>query len=149
MMLGTNMITQIGLVVKDIDKSIDAYCDLLSLPRPTPVITDEFESAQTQYAGKPSFARAKLAFFNMGQVQIELIEPIGEPSTWKDCLDQKGEGFHHIAFVIKDTDSVVQYFASKDVPLVQQGKYPGGMYSYLDATQKLGLFVELLENFNA
>jgi methylmalonyl-CoA/ethylmalonyl-CoA epimerase len=146
-MLGTNIITQIGLVVKDIDQSIDAYCDVLSLPRPTPVITDEFELAQTQYAGKPTLARAKLAFFNMGQVQIELIEPIDEPSTWKDSLNQKGEGFHHIAFVIKDTAKIVKYFGTKDIPLVQQGQYTGGMYSYLDATQKLGLMIELLENF--
>jgi methylmalonyl-CoA/ethylmalonyl-CoA epimerase len=83
----------------------------------------------------------------MGQVQIELIEPIGQPSTWKEWLDEHGDGFHHIAFQIKGTDKVVAYLEGNGIPLVQQGQYPGGMYSYLDASHSLGLVLELLENF--
>ncbi len=145
--IGTNIITQIGLVVKDIEKSIEAYSSILGLPKPQVILTDGYEQAQTVYRGKPSYARAKLAFFDMGQVQIELIEPVGEPSTWKEALDAKGEGVHHIAFQVKGTDQVVAYLESKGVPLVQQGRYTGGMYSYLDATSQLGLVLELLENF--
>ena len=145
--IGTQFITQVGLVVKDIQKSIDAYCDVFGFPRPNVIITDAYEKAQTNFRGQPSFARAKLAFFDFGQVQIELIEPIGEPSTWKEVLDAKGEGIHHIAFQIKGTGQVVQYLEGKGIPLVQQGQYTGGMYSYLDASQKLGLVLELLENF--
>ena len=145
--IGTNIVTQIGLVVKDINKSIDLYSSILGLPKPQVVITDEYEKAQTNYKGQPSKARAKLAFFNMGQVQIELIEPMGEPSTWKDGLDDRGEGVHHIAFQIKDTGKVVQYLELKGVPMVQQGKYTGGMYTYMDATKPLGVVIELLENF--
>ncbi|HMN61189.1 MAG TPA: VOC family protein [Anaerolinea sp.] len=145
--IGTHVVTQIGLVVKDIQKSIDAYVDVLGLPRPEVIITDGYDLAETNYRGKPSQAQAKLAFFNMGQVQIELIEPIGEPSTWKEALDANGDGVHHIAFQIKDTGKVVAYLEGKGIPLVQQGKYTGGMYSYLDASQSLGLVLELLENF--
>lgn len=146
--LGTNIVTQIGLVVNDIEKSIAAYCEILNLPRPEVVLTDEYPLARTTYRGQPSLARAKLAFFNMGQITIELIEPVGEPSTWKEALQENGEGFHHIAFQIKDTGKVIQYLQSKDIPLVQQGYYTGGMYSYLDASAKLGLVLELLENFH-
>jgi methylmalonyl-CoA/ethylmalonyl-CoA epimerase len=145
--IGTNFVTQVGLVVKDIANSITMYCDVFGLPEPEIIITDEFELAKTSYRGQPTLARAKLAFFDFGQVQIELIEPIGEPSTWKEVLDQKGEGIHHIAFQIKDTGRVVQYLEGKGIPLVQQGHYTGGMYSYLDASSKLGLVLELLENF--
>jgi len=145
--IGTHIVTQIGLVVKDIEKSINAYVDVLGLPRPEVIITDGYELAETKYRGKPSHAQAKLAFFDMGQVQIELIEPIGEPSTWKEFLDANGDGVHHIAFQIKDTGKVVAYLEGKGIPLVQQGKYTGGMYSYLDASEPLGLVLELLENF--
>ena len=70
--IGTHVVTQIGLVVKDIQKSIDAYVDVLGLPRPEVIITDGYDLAETNYRGIPSQAQAKLAFFNMGQVQIEL-----------------------------------------------------------------------------
>lgn len=145
--IGTNFVCQIGLVVKDIEKSAKAYCDVLGLPEPNVIITDEREKAETVYRGQPTEARAKLAFFDMGQVQIELIEPDGQPSTWQEVLDEKGEGFHHIAFTIKGTDKVVAYLESKGAELVQQGKYTGGMYSYVDTTPQLGLVLELLENF--
>ncbi len=146
--IGTHFVTQIGLVVRDIQKSIDNYSDVFGLPRPEVIITDEYEQAKTIYRGKPTLARAKLAFFDFGQVQIELIEPIGEPSTWQEVLDSKGEGIHHIAFQIKDTGQVVQYLEGKGIELVQQGHYTGGMYSYLDGSESLGLVLELLENFD-
>jgi catechol 2,3-dioxygenase-like lactoylglutathione lyase family enzyme len=146
--IGTTTITQIGLVVKDMEKSIDAYCNILGLPRPEVIITDEYSQAKTVYRGKPSYARAKLAFFNMGQVQIELIEPVGEPSTWKEALDANGYSVHHIAFQVKDTPAVVDYLAGHDIPMVQQAHYPGGMYTYLDSQEKLGVILELLENFD-
>src|SRR3989337_1259346 len=104
--LGTTTVTQIGLVVKDIEKSIDAYCSVLGLPRPEVIITDEYEKAHTHFRGHPTPAQAKLAFFNLGQISLELIEPVGEPSTWKEALEKNGEGFHHIAFQIKGTDKV-------------------------------------------
>lgn len=145
--IGTNVVTQIGLVVENIEDAIDSYCSILGLPRPSVILTDRYEVAKTTYRGKPSFAQAKLAFFDMGQVQIELIEPVGEPSTWKETLDAHGYGVHHIAFQIKDSDQVVAHLESKGVALIQQGHYTGGMYSYLDASKQLGVILELLENF--
>ncbi|MBN1874648.1 MAG: VOC family protein [Anaerolineae bacterium] len=145
--LGTNIVCQIAVVVKDIEKSKKVYSDIFGLPDPDVIITD-LEVGKPMYKGQPTQARAKLAFFNMGQVSIELIEPIGEPSTWKDGLDEKGEGFHHIAFQIKDTDQVVAYLEGKGGTLVQQGHYTGGMYSYVDMTPQLGMVLELLENFD-
>ncbi len=146
--LGTTTVTQIGLVVKDIEKSIEAYCSVFGFPPPNIIITDAYEKAQTNYRGHPTPARAKLAFFNLGQVSLELIEPIGEPSTWKEALEKNGEGFHHIAFQINDTGRVMQNLEANGIEMVQQGQYTGGMYTYMDATQKLGLVLELLENFD-
>lgn len=144
--IGTNIVTQIGLVVKDIDASIDSYVSILGLPRPNVIVTDSVDLAKTVYRGNSTPARAKLAFFDMGQVQIELIEPDGQPSTWQEALDARGECVHHIAFQIKDTGKVVAYLEGNGLETVQQGYYTGGMYTYLDAPQ-LGLVLELLENF--
>jgi len=146
--LGTNIVTQVGLVVKDIDKTLAEYVDVFGLEKcPAVILTDGPEKSHTKYRGKPSDAVAKLAFIHLGQVDIELIEPVGGPSTWKEFLDTHGEGVHHIAFIIKGTDKVVAYLEGKGIPLVQQGDYTGGMYSYMDSAPKLGVMLELLENF--
>ena len=82
----------------------------------------------------------------MGQVDVELIEPIGEPSTWKDQLDRHGDSLHHIAFQIQGMQEKVAYLDSRGVPLVQRGEYTGGRYAYVDGGAQLGCILELLEN---
>lgn len=146
--IGTTTITQIGLVVRDIAKSARAYADVFGVPVPPVIITDSVEIAHTQYHGEPSPAQAKLCFFQFGQVSIELIEPVGKPSTWQDFLDTHGEGVHHIAFQIKDMDEKILYLGNKGVPLVQRGDYTGGRYAYADGEATLGVAIELLENFS-
>jgi methylmalonyl-CoA/ethylmalonyl-CoA epimerase len=145
--LGTDQVCQVGLVVHDIEKALDAYCALLGIPRPAVVVTDAYDKAKTVYRGQPSLAQAKLAFIDLGQVQIELIEPVGVPSTWKDGLDEKGYSVHHIAFNVKDTPQVVEKLTRQGMPAIQQGQYTGGMYTYIDSAKKLGVILELLENF--
>jgi len=144
--LGTTTVVQVGIIVSDIETKAQAWADVFGLPKPNIIITDTVDKAHTEYLGEPTQARAKLAFFNLGQVSLELIEPIGEPSTWKDQLDQHGESLHHIAFFVKGMAEKAAYLTSKGVPLVQRGDYTGGRYAYMDGVSKLGLILELLEN---
>jgi methylmalonyl-CoA/ethylmalonyl-CoA epimerase len=144
--LGTTTVMQVGIIVSDIETKAQVWAEIFGLPKPNIIITDTVEVAHTEYQGQPTPARAKLAFFNLGQVSLELIEPIDEPSTWKDQLNQHGESLHHIAFVVKGMSEKVAYLTSKGVPLVQRGDYTGGRYAYMDGVSKLGLILELLEN---
>jgi len=144
--LGSTTITQVAIVVKDIEAKARAWAEVLGLPVPEIIITDTYERAQTEYNGQPSAARAKLAFFHLGQVDLELIEPIGEPSTWKDQLDEHGDSLHHIAFEIKGMPEKTAYLDAKGIPLVQRGEYTGGRYAYFDGNTRLGATIELLEN---
>jgi catechol 2,3-dioxygenase-like lactoylglutathione lyase family enzyme len=145
--IGSNVIAQIGIVVKDIEKSSEAYADLLGVDVPQWEMTDPVELSHTQYRSRPSKARAKLAFFQLGNVVIELIEPVGGPSTWQEFLDAKGEEVHHIAFEVKGMDERIASLEGKGIRLIQRGDYTGGRYSYLDGAPQLGVILELLENF--
>jgi methylmalonyl-CoA epimerase len=145
--IGANVLCQVGVVVRDIERAIDAYSHVFGMPRPAIVVSAGPDVAHTRYRGEPTDAQAKLAFFDLGQVTLELIEPLGGPSTWQDHLDTKGEGIHHIAFRIDNTDQVVASLRSEGVDVIQQGAYEGGMYTYLDAESTLGVILELLEDF--
>ncbi len=144
--LGTTTVTQIGIVVHDIEAKARAWAEVLGLPVPDIMITDSYQRAQTEYNGEPSDARAKLAFFDLGQVSLELIEPVGKPSTWRDQLDEHGDSLHHIAFEIKGMPARVAYLEANGLRLVQCGEYRGGRYAYVDGSAQLGAILELLEN---
>ena len=144
--LGTTTVTQVGIIVQNIEQRARAWADIFGLPMPEIRVTDTVDIAQTEYDGKPSTARAKLAFFHLGQVDVELIEPIGEPSTWKDQLNNHGDSLHHIAFRITGMQDKLAYLDAKGAPLVQRGEYTGGRYAYVDTSKQLGTIVELLEN---
>lgn len=144
--IGTNVICQIGLVVRDIEKMAKTYADVFGMDVPNVIITDTADVSNIRFRGAPTQARAKLAFFQMGSLSLELIEPIGESSTWKEFLDEHGEGVHHIAFQIKGMDDILTYLDGKGIPTVQRGDYTGGRYAYVDGVPALGVILELLEN---
>ena len=144
--LGTTKVMQLGIIVADIETKAKAWADVLGLSVPEIIITDTMDMAQTEYQGASTPARAKLAFFHLGQVDLELIEPIDGPSTWRDQLDQHGDSLHHIAFVIVGMKEKIDYLDGKGVPLVQRGEYTGERYPYVDGVAQLGAVLELLEN---
>ncbi|MBY9082010.1 VOC family protein [Paenibacillus sp. HN-1] len=144
--LGTQFVTQIGIIVKDVEQTSRSYADFFGVPKPESFWTDTADLAQTEYVGEPTPARAKLAFFDMGQLQIELIQPDEGPSTWREFLDKQGEGVHHIAFGIKGMKEKIALLENNGMPLIQKGEYTGGRYAYMDTFDELKVLVELLEN---
>lgn len=63
-LLNTNVVAQIGVVVKDIEKTSQAIADFFGMDKPEIIMTPSREKAKTVFRGKPTEARAKLAFFN-------------------------------------------------------------------------------------
>ncbi|MCL2420899.1 MAG: VOC family protein [Defluviitaleaceae bacterium] len=150
-LLGTNLVTQVAIIVKDIEVTKKKFAAFFGVEPPATITGGDFEITGTTYMGQPApKAGAKLAFFNVGNnMSLELIEPNGEQSTWQDFLDEKGEGLHHIAFGIKDTDGKIAACEQFGMTLTQRGKYgdASGEYAYLDATKDLKCFIELLESY--
>ena len=142
--LNSNVITQIGIIVRDIEKSAADFADFFGVKKPGISTTGPVEKTHGEYNGKPLEGKAKLAFFRFKNITLELIEPVDGPSTWQEFLDAHGEGVHHIAFNIRDSKTKIESLAKKNVPLVQRGDFTGGEYAYLDATGPLKIIIELL-----
>lgn len=144
--LGSNVVTQVGIVVADIDSARQSLAKVLGLPVPDVMVTGHQEEAHTVYRGQPTGARAKLAFFQTGQCVIELIEPLEGPSTWREQLEKHGNSIHHVAFQVKGMDQIIEGLEAEGGETVQRGDYTGGRYGYVDATSQFGAVIELLEN---
>jgi methylmalonyl-CoA/ethylmalonyl-CoA epimerase len=142
--LDSTTVIQIGIIVNDAEKTASAYAEVFGIPKPTvvPIADDSF--ANTHFHGQPSSAKGKAAFFDLGPVQMELIEPVSAPSTWEEFLRTHGEGIHHIAFKTNDLDSARKFLASRGMETVQHGGWDGGQYAYVDCSKQLGTILELL-----
>jgi catechol 2,3-dioxygenase-like lactoylglutathione lyase family enzyme len=136
---------QICFVTADMDKTKSWLAGLLDMPVPETIVSGTREEAETEYLGQPSVARCKLAFFEMGNTTIELIEPDQHPSCWRDFLDRNGPGCHHIAFKVGGMKRKIATFEKGGHPLLQKGEFEGGRYAYVDTEPQLGILVELLE----
>jgi hypothetical protein len=143
--LGTTAIVQIGLVVQDIDASARAWAALFGLPVPEIKTSPSVEVAHTLYDGQSTSARVRQTFFRMGAVTVELMEPLGEPSTWNDQLAQHGNSLHNITVRVTGLPDKLAYVAAQGLPLVQRGEFPGGRSAYVDGTATLGAVLQLVE----
>ena len=82
-------IDHIGIAVSSIEQARDYFENTLGLT------CEGVETVDSQ--------KVKTAFYSVGEVHIELLEPTSEDSAVAKFLGKNGEGVHHIAF---DTDSV-------------------------------------------
>ena len=102
--VGTHLVAQVGFIVKDIEETKRKWAAFLGVDVPETQPCGDYEITQTVFEGKPApKANSLLAFFDVNPgLQIELIQPNEEPSTWRNFLNEHGEGMHHLAFQVKD-----------------------------------------------
>lgn len=142
---------KIAFVVDDLDKYLERFAKLFGLETPGSIITGPQEETQIEYRGAATDGRARLGYIPLDNVTLELIEPIDGPSIWQACLDRKGSGLHHIAFIVDELQAVVADLDQLGLPLAQtgvfpaMGKAPSGRYTYHDSIDQLGFDIELLE----
>lgn len=141
---GFRRVTQIGIVVRNIEESIKVWEKLLGVKASGVVETEPLEKTGMKYKGKVSEGRAKLAFLQLENITIELIEPVGGPSTWRDFLEKHGGGIHHIAFNLESIEEVKKNLKELNICIEQEGSFTGGAYAYTDPSSPLGLIIELL-----
>ncbi len=137
-------VVQVALVVRDVERVAENWARLLGVEKPKVIETEEWDKTHMVYRGAPSRGRAKLAFFEFENIVLELIEPLGGPSTWSEFLEKHGPGIHHIAFEVEDMGEGISKLEGSGGELVQRGDFTGGSYAYVDARATLGAIIELL-----
>ncbi len=128
-------VDQIGIVVRDADKVIESWSSLFGIGPWT-----FQEMGGTDAKGRPW--KIKVAFANLGPLQLELIQPVEGRVFQSRFLEEHGEGIHHLGFYADDVDG-------EAANLVKQGAKvlianPGN-FSYLDTGGPGGVIFELLK----
>jgi len=89
-------ICQIGIVVRDLQKAVDNYWSALGIGPWSIVRIEPPLLRDVTLRGKPVVASMLAAIAQSGSIQLELIQPLEGPSIWKEFLEERGEGIHHV-----------------------------------------------------
>ncbi len=121
-------IDQIGVVVRDVGESIGYYENFFGKGAFTVI---EGEAPATLADGTEEKIKGKLAFLQLGPIQLELIEIKEGRSAHVDFLEQNGEGIHHLGIYVSDFDERMEHFRKRGIDVIQSGQ---GLrrYAYLD-----------------
>ena len=108
MSLDSNVIMQVSIVVRDIEKTALNIANLFGINVPEIFTLTKLGETYAEYHGVPTDTLIKLAVFKMGDIDLELIEPDDKPSTWKTHLEENGEGVHHLGLIVKDKERTMR-----------------------------------------
>lgn len=139
-------ITQIGVVVRDLEATMKMYHQLLGwgpwnvYEHTSPVLHD------THLHGKPATYSMLCAEVMVGDMCYELIQPLEGESIYKEWLEEHGEGLHHVAVMKKGQGAADQF--KKDMQEAGTKMLMGGRigetieFYYLDSEPQLKVILE-------
>ena len=123
----------VAISVRDIEASLAFYRDTLGLPvgLVLPIESDE----------------VIIAFLDIGESKIELVQPTSSSTGVARFLEKKGEGFHHVCFETPDVDATLGELAADGVETIDKQARRGaeGPVAFLHPRSCNGVLVELIE----
>jgi methylmalonyl-CoA/ethylmalonyl-CoA epimerase len=129
-------IDHIGIAVKDLQKSLQPYREILGLTL-NGIETVEFGGATLS-----------VAFLPLGGTEVELLHTTGTTGIVTEHIAKHGEGINHIAFEVDDIDSLYQELKSKGVEFLTKGIVPGSRNTrvlFFAPEEFNGVYIEAIE----
>jgi methylmalonyl-CoA/ethylmalonyl-CoA epimerase len=138
---------QVAFVVADLERAVREFNARLGAgPWRGWVFGPQGEGRE--YRGRPADWTLRLVLNGL-QPQYELIEPLDGPSIHADWLAERGEGFHHVGYVVDSLAAVTAEMEAAGHPVIARihsfGANGDGDASYFDTAEALGFLVEAVE----
>jgi methylmalonyl-CoA/ethylmalonyl-CoA epimerase len=124
-------IEHIGIAVSNLEESIKYWEEVMGLK------CYNIEEVADQ--------KVKTAFFKVGEVKIELLEATSEDSPIASFIEKKGQGVHHIAFAVDNTDEALSNVEAKGVRLIDKQARKGAeclKIGFLHPKSTMGILTE-------
>src|SRR5690625_4186660 len=106
-----NKIDHIGIAVKSLEQALPFYVDSLKLPL---LGIEEVESQGV-----------KVAFLQIGESKIELLEPLNENSPIAKFIEKRGEGIHHLALDVDHIEDRINHIRENGVQMINESAVDG------------------------
>jgi len=129
-----NKIEHIGIAVKDLNSSIDIYQKLLN--------TDCYKTEQV------ASEFVNTAFFKTGENKVELLQATTPESAIAKFIEKKGEGIHHIAFLVDDILAEMERLHKEGFVLLNESPKKGAdnkMVCFVHPKDTNGVLIEICQ----
>ncbi len=140
---------QIGFVVKDLDKAMEAYWTQFGVgpwkiyTYGPPLVKD------TTYRGQPATYHMRVALANVGELMFELIQHLDGENLYNDFGKIAGQGVQHLGIFVPNLAAAVKDAEAAGLRVIQSGRGFGakgdGGYAYLDTADDVGTIYEFIE----
>ncbi|WP_145861374.1 methylmalonyl-CoA epimerase [Pedobacter suwonensis] len=127
-------IEHIGIAVKDLNRSIAIYEKLLN--------TDCYKTEQV------SSELVNTAFFKTGENKVELLQATAPDSAIAKFIEKKGEGIHHIAFLVDDILAEMERLHKEGFVLLSDSPKKGAdnkMVCFVHPKDTNGVLIEICQ----
>ncbi|RZL68452.1 MAG: methylmalonyl-CoA epimerase [Pedobacter sp.] len=129
-----NKIEHIGIAVKNLESSIDLYQRLLN--------TDCYKTELV------ASENVNTAFLKTGENKVELLAATSLDSPIAKFLEKKGEGIHHIAFLVDDILEEMERLRNEGFTLLNDSPKKGAdnkMICFVHPKDANGVLIELCQ----
>jgi len=129
-----NKIEHIGIAVKDLNSSIAVYQKLLN--------TDCYKTEQV------ASELVNTAFFKTGENKVELLQATAPDSAIAKFIEKKGEGIHHIAFLVDDILAEMERLHQEGFVLLSESPKKGAdnkMVCFVHPKDTNGVLIEICQ----
>lgn len=127
-------IDHIGIAVQSIEQSLPFYTDTLKLEL---LGIEEVESEQV-----------KVAFLQIGEAKLELLEPMHADSAIAKFLEKRGEGLHHVALGVDSIEDRIREMKENGIRMIQDKPKVGAggaQVAFMHPKSTQGVLFELCE----
>lgn len=127
-------VDHIGVAVRSIEESLEFYENTLGLK------ASEIEEIPQR--------KVRLAMIRLDNQVIELVEPMSDESPIHRFLEKRGEGLHHLAFLVSDIESALAEMKKKGVELVDPEPVAGAhgrKIAFVSPRSTHGVLMELCQ----
>jgi methylmalonyl-CoA/ethylmalonyl-CoA epimerase len=134
MMQPVKAIHHLGIAVRSIESQRSFYEDVLGA---------EFEG----YEDVPA-QQVRVAFFRIGEVRLELLEPTDAASPVAKFLEKRGEGLHHVALAVEDIAARIAEWQAAGLKMIDETPRPGAhqmQIAFAHPKSTGGVLIELCE----
>ena len=140
------MISQIAVVVNDLEKTMEQYTKLLGWGPWNVYRHEPPRLSETVVRGERVDYTMLGAETHVGDIGFELLQPLEGPSIYREWLDERGEGLHHVAVMLHDFDEstlLKKKFDSVGASVLMGGRIGETIeFFYLDTQPSLKIIIE-------
>ena len=143
----TRRIQQIAWLSRDLEKSMQQWIDVLTIG-PWRVFRFTDKTVKNLKVGGKLVEEPfefRIAITHVGDMEIELIQPVRGPMIYQEYLDRRGEGLHHIKEKLPEDKlpTAVADYEKRGFAVTQTGQFVADFHFYLDTEPRLDFIYEL------